>query len=291
MGQRHQIFIRTFNPANLAEGAEKRELQKEFGRGKTTILAFHNQWLYGRSALANALNVLNFVSQFTTEEKTSTESWSGYDNPFSPNHYKFRNNSFKPDGIKEIEFIMNFRAVNTEWLTAGMGGGFYIGETDEGIREDFTMGDNNDGITIIDAINNKYCFMNIYEQSTADDLSHDVRDLPQLVPCDARKYVATYYGETLATANPYHLKDKSKRDATGEYPFYPKEKQEKIIQRHIKENAKLAKKFDKFGLLTMKEIYTMFPKMKLRLSVPVSKVFSSPDVIISGDVKVIHVNL
>ena len=61
MGQRHQIFIHTVNPYHTEyDKSKKAELKEMFGTDKTTVFAFHNQWLFGRSALLSALNVLEF---------------------------------------------------------------------------------------------------------------------------------------------------------------------------------------------------------------------------------------
>ncbi len=77
MGQRHQIFVRIPNPTKYGHynsAKEKTEAEKEFGTAETTILAYHNQWLYGRGALQNALNLLNFSKQFPKESKTDGKS-------------------------------------------------------------------------------------------------------------------------------------------------------------------------------------------------------------------------
>jgi hypothetical protein len=262
MGQRQQIFVFMTNPAkNLqASPAEKKELEKEFGTKDTTILAFHNQWLYGRSSLQSCLGLLNFGAQFTKEAKTSDKAPGGYSSPIT---IKGQNYKTKDHIISSIEFILNYRPKKTAWSDAGVGESFYIGKEDERIRENFTMGDNNDGITIIDLIENKYCFMNIYEQDK--ETTHGIYSLPELKPVDARAYVSAYYGETIETTNPYYFGDHDRSKITKTI-----KEQQTIVNHNIKINNKAVKGFDKFQVLTLKEISAMFPKMKLTKKVVVA---------------------
>ena len=248
MGQRHQIFVLIPNPVKhlRLDNTEKVRLQKEFGTKEFSIIAYHNQWLYGRSALQNAIALLNFGAQFTKEQKTTTKGWNAYDCPFTPNGMGSKFDT--PEKITTaIGFIMNYRPVKTPYLDAGIGGSWYIGKTDEGINFDFTRGDNNDGITIIDLIENKYCFMNIYEQRID---SHSASQLPMLKPVKADDYVRAYYGETEETINDYYIKDKT-----------PKQIAE-ILADNVKHNVKCILPFKKFGVLTLDEIGAMFDKME-----------------------------
>ena len=96
MGQRLQAYIHTLNPLISFEKMFKntpkkywlehpdehknsgRVVQKHrhaLGTDKTTILCFHHQWCYGKSALLTAANVLQF-NKFATE----------YNNPFKENY-------------------------------------------------------------------------------------------------------------------------------------------------------------------------------------------------------------
>jgi len=257
MGQRHQIFVRIPNPVkNFYGNAEViKKLEKEFGTADTTILAYHNQWLYGRSAISNCLRLLKFSSQFSKSSKINGDAFEGYDCPFTIKGQK--NNFDTIDKITEgIAFIMNFRPVKTTWLDAGIGSSRYIGKEDEGIREDFTLGDNNDGITIVDLIENKYCFMNIYEHDKKAE--HGISSLPMLKPLNARAYVSAYYGETIETTNPFYFGDHDRSKVTK-----TKQQQQKIVNANIKINDKAFKGFEKFEVLTLAEVQTMFTKMKL----------------------------
>ena len=256
MGQRHQIFVKIANPSKhlRLEPKEKKELEKEFGTGEFAILTYHHQWLYGRSALHTAMALLSFGSQFTKEVKTGTKAWDGYDCPFGVKGMG-QNFGTKDKVVSAIQFILNFRPKATTALEAGMGSAWYIGKEDEGINFDYTLGDNNDGITIIDLVENKYCFMNIYEQDLEDQ--YNVRRLPMLKPVAAKDYVACYYGETIESTNPYYFGDHDRTKVTKTVA-----QQQKIVDGNIKINRKATKGFDKFEVLTKREIDAMFKRMK-----------------------------
>jgi hypothetical protein len=101
------------------------------------------------------------------------------------------------------------------------------------MSERFDMGDNNDGITIIDTINNKYCFMNIftYPDSFNRPNLNDVRGLPSMTPVDAETYVRAYYPKDVSST-----------------------RENEVIEGLIKE-------FEGFELLTEKELKKDFPKV------------------------------
>lgn len=107
------------------------------------------------------------------------------------------------------------------------------------------MGDNNDGITIIDTIENKYCFMNIYP-----DGSDRAGSLPYLVPCTARQYVSAYYGETPETVSEYYIEKYAKKRTP-----------QQIANKFKRENDKVVRQFKNFELLTVEDICAMFPKI------------------------------
>ena len=254
MGQRHQLFLHTINPVheilkyNKHTQKEIAYLKRFFGTNETTILAFHNQWLFGRTALQIALNALEHSSQFTVEKKTN-ENRGAYNTPFSKAAISFSFNT-KDKFINAIEFILSWLPKKTSFNDAGFIHTFCIND-DWGITDDFTAGDNNDGITIIDTINNKYCFMNIYEKD--DNIRNDVFDLPELVPVSAHDYVSAYYNEVPENLSDYWEKEAIARNKTLE----------EWCLSNKKENDKLVKKFKKFELLTIDEIAIMFPKMKI----------------------------
>jgi hypothetical protein len=251
MGQRVQILVQIPNPVKhlyFKDKAEKQKAIEVLGNGKTTILSFHNQWLFGRGALQQCLSLLQFANNFTKKDLLGNHS-SLYDVPFSVTGFNNYNTIEKI--TKAIAFIMNFRPNNTEWLSAGVGASFYIGtdEYDIELREDFTRGDNNDGVIIVDMINKKYCFTNPYSKSR--EKKYDVRNLPMCKPFDAHSYVKCYYGETIKTIKPYHLENKTK------------EQQLELVKYNIKVNGELANQFKGFKVLTLEELDMMFPKMNL----------------------------
>jgi hypothetical protein len=256
MGQRHQTFIKVANPIkHVYKEKVTAQMKKVFGTEETTILPFHNQWLYGRTALTHALNILTHASQLEREQKIGdTKSWSSYSNPFGVNFLKQKFDT-ADKWLRTIEFVMNYIPKNTEFNEAGFLGSFYIGEEDYGIQNDFRMGDNNDGITIIDAIENKYCFMNINDYKTDDELCHSASDLPYMLPCSAHDYVKCYYGETVKAISDYHLKEGVENGLTHR----------QTATSNKKENSVLVKQFADFTLLTPHDLAVMFPMIAVEI--------------------------
>ena len=251
MGQRHQTFVRVLNPVNVVRKIYATDrMIKVFGKDKYTVLPFHNQWLYGRSALQQALNLLTHSSQFN---QTQLEGIGivAKSTPLSSDGigYMFTN---MDKYIRTIEFILGYIPVATQYNNAGMLGSYFIGESEPEMRHDFTLGDNNDGITIIDTITNKYCFMNICEWSdrTKGEFMSSSIDLPYLKPVSAHAYVKAYYSENPKTINPSHL-DRYNQLAPQE-----------IVSKFKKENNGLVKPMSKFEVLTIEEIKDIFPNFK-----------------------------
>lgn len=268
MGQRHQIFVKIANPVKFAYFNTlqlKKKAIEQFGNGEFTILVYHNQWLFGRGALQNALSLLQFGKQFTKGDKTDIKTWGAYDCPFGVNGMKQK---FNLDEItNSIAFIMNYRPVNKSWLSAGIGSSFYLKGEPE-MRLDFTMGDNNDGITIVDLVENKYCFMNINSpRSKEDGLGFGSCDLPTMKPVNARAYVSAYYGETIEATNPHSFGDHDRTKV-----IMPVGKQQKIVDGAIKINKVASKPFDKFEVLSLAELQVMFETMYLTKKKPKVKV-------------------
>ena len=241
MGQRHQIFIKIANPvfnknARTYYKKEMTKMRKLFGRKKTTVIPLHHQWLYGRSAVAMLWSILN-----VTDAETM-----GSENPFNPTCYI--NN-----GIDEwIQKLMAMVQVNTCPLSPrGISYErmhFLLEEGDTIMREDFTMGDNNDGVMIIDAIERKYCFMNIneYEGGSLQMDSTSISVAPNMIPLSARDYMQCYYPET-----PKRLElDRGKT---------PKEQAVENKLGNIKLEKLIADK--NVGVLTFKEVKAIFPKV------------------------------
>lgn len=264
MGQRHQIFIHTVNPYhaikdyNYIEKGVKAKLKEMFGTKKTTVFAFHNQWLYGRSALVSALNVLEFNDGYTKEIRLDQTSYdANYKSPF---HYKGMSNmvyngldQFKTVFLSVLNLDREGKYREKGWL-----GSWLLNEKEPEMRHFFDSGDNNDGITIIDAVTNKYCFMNINDYYLGDkEIYYSAIDLEPYKPCTAKEYVETYYPSVTAKARVqyYEGKEVIKGD--------PKFKQH--VSETKKANNDLVKRFKNFELLTEEEIKKIFPKVYERL--------------------------
>jgi hypothetical protein len=259
MGQRHQIFIHVPNPVHCAYEASITDKMKQyFGTEPTTILPFHNQWLYGRTALLSCLNVLRHSFAIDHKDKIGKNGFGSYISPFS--HNGIRSMFTDPDKfVAAIEFIMNY--IPDKWVSndAGFLGSFYLGVDEPEMRDDFTMGDNNDGITIIDVINNKYCFMNISKyKGDEGERCYSAADLPYLVPVSAHDYVRAYYGESLKTCSPYFIREERQ---------VAQNKTAKQLVKEIKnDNMKLVRQFANFEVLNSAEVAKLFPKLEKQIS-------------------------
>lgn len=215
MGQRHQIFIKTLNPLKLKRSylndEEKKEAKKIFGSGKYTVLAFHHQWLYGYSAAVNISNVMTI---------TNPDLIAEFQNPFDESYMV---NSLE-EYINTIKTMvqMQFNPIHPRGI--GIERIHFLNKDEPEMRHYFDAGDNNDGISIIDTIERKYCLMNISSYSPED--ADGIYSLKQFEPVNADAYVNAYY---------------------------PKSK--------VK-NKRYTKALSKFAILTTSEVKKIFPKMK-----------------------------
>jgi hypothetical protein len=215
MGQRHQIFVRVNNPLHTDKyisDEDKKKARKIFGRGKTTIIALHHQWLYGASAVVMIKNIMDAtLSNKEVSNKT-----------FDKNPYLTRD----LDGWIE-EVMMMFQTVTNPKFPRGIGVErmHFLNEMEPDMRTDCTGGDNNDGITIIDAIERKYCMMNIFPQYKDDEEYDGIYTLPSMQPVSGREYVKAYYPD-------------------AEH------------QEHV---DNIVKEVEGFELLTMKDLKKLFP--------------------------------
>ena len=217
MGQRSQTFIRIKNPMKQSEYVdmlnddEVKIGHKIFGKANTTILPFHHQWLYGMTFVGIAHRIL----------REATKNYSNPFHPFSSNYSKanycsdyvdaerstYTSNTKIRQTINLINHIIGFQG-NKE--IAEMTGRFgkerflYIGDNHiktngtkyrgaTPINKDCTQGDNNDGILIIDTIEQKYAFVNIFTYDYGDDDLSDIYLLKPMQPYSAKEYVRAYY--------------------------------------------------------------------------------------------------
>lgn len=235
MGQRHQIYVKALNPYREAYGIDKDEFKAKYGTGKYTIIAFHNQWLYGGSALLSALNFLEFNDGFTKEQRLGNDDSTKHRGDGNPFHYqgvRYKASRSVKYYEQMVTAIANLLTQNTPFREKGWMGSFIINEdNDSDYRDSYELGDNNDGITLIDTIENKYCFMNIgYKED--DEENHSVSIYEPNVPLTAKQYLEAYYP-----------------------------KSDSATQDDDLDNFKLITRFNRYKLMTKGDVKKMFPKM------------------------------
>lgn len=260
MGQRSQIYIRIPNLGKI--WAEKLEVESSsvwendiagfvknneiydrwkamYGTDKNIIVAFHHQWLYGRSFSMVASNLLFAIKNITSANDYSNMFHKKFDlsNPNFPiewmqnymqNFFDYELSEYTRVGIERMT-LLNEEHINFQDLT---------------YSEDFTNGDNNDGVLLMDFTNDilKYCFININDG--------DNETFKHLCPVNAHTYIKTYYSEDLKTL-------------ISENDSLSIKEVEKKLKENISINKKFIKRFKSFNnILTVDEIINMFPKMK-----------------------------
>lgn len=252
MGQRHQQFIKTINPAKFGYFPEGFDMFNK--RKKTVILPFHNQWLYGRSAPLSALRVLEHAQALPKASRTgNSDSFGGDSSPFGQGIGRYFRDFEKY--ISAVECILNYSPKGEYGVTnPGFGGSFFLDRKDKDeyktMASDFTMGDNNDGITIIDVVNLKYCFMNICEYSIDDEeILQSASDLPYLEPVGAMEYMNAYYPVDVEKFSKYYQENHT-----------ADELRDKTLE-NAPLNNKIANRFKDFKVLSLDEVKKMFPKV------------------------------
>lgn len=263
MGQRHQIYIRIPNPMKNKEfvedlknfDTEKKQFshaKRFFGTDKTSILAFHHQWLFGMTAAAVCHNILQEV--FKSEHPQHIFSKEIDSCPYPT---RFNSGTDKIDGYKELVKAILFIQDNLQFAENGARYGiqdaFFTNEecyNDKGkleygdCRKDFRIGDNNDGIMIIDCITKKYCFMNIGFGDSS------VMKLPELVPVSAGRYVRAYYPTTEKSLEKYVKEEECGNDKT---------KIQELLTKHLYSVNFVIEQFKNFKVLSREEVAEIFP--------------------------------
>jgi hypothetical protein len=220
MGQRHQVFLCLENKDNMNKALHIHS----FGQGERTVYAYHHQWLYGVSAGRNLLKVLNFAKKASTQ-------------PHYQNIFDARDSTLSTN-FATAKVLGNLMGLNIE---NGVYSNFTLMNNPDDpcenyMREEFDRGDNNDGITIIDTINMKYCFMAI---GHGDSIMNNQE---QFKPMSAEEYMRLYY-------------------PLGEQEWADKE------------IPKVVRKLKKFKVMTRDEVVEWFPKMASKvLGVEVAQV-------------------
>jgi len=220
MGQRSQTYIRIKNPmkqpeyVDMLNDDEVKIGNKIFGKKNASIIPFHHQWLYGMSFVGIAHRIL--------DEATKNSSNAYHPFSVSPSYNKanycsdhisselatYTTNTKIRQTINLINHIIGFQGNREIAEVTGRYGVerfLYIGDNhlkSNGTKyrgavansEDCTMGDNNDGILIVDTIEKKYAFVNIFtfDYGTDDDLS-DIYTLSPMQPYSAKEYARAYY--------------------------------------------------------------------------------------------------
>ena len=268
MGQRHQIYLNVPNPTKILRDEERKhgtsiedtridEKFRMFGCTKREIiLPFHNQWLYGRRAPLSALRILKHCSTLSRWDKLG-----------NPKHYNYTRSPLAKYGIEStydtfdeymstLQHIMNFEIGTKYQDIEGVGKvsstRFEGDESYKVMSEAFDMGDNNDGITIIDTITNKYCFMNINNYSYGDgtDEAWGVDNLKPYTPVSAREYMRAYYGESKGQIAKHDVV-RSKKTAI------------QIARENKNANRNIDREFKGFEVMTLDEVKLLFPKMDI----------------------------
>ncbi len=200
MGQRHQIYVKL--PAT------------NYGKGNcnnrpSRVIGLHHQWLFGQTALISLARVMSFLGAKENAKYCSLRGRGSY------------------EAIEILSALYSIDAAT----------GYYHRVHDistEDSCQDPRLGDNNDGITIIDLSKDtvKYCFMRL------DGLGRgDAADgIPNLKPLSAKKYLAAYYPDFETNSDPENLEFNAK-------------------------NRELVAGFENQKLLTLSEVKKIFPKM------------------------------
>lgn len=236
MGQRHQFFLITPNPIFGVKEKElkNKNLKKIFGKKETSVLAFHHQWLYGNTAAVNVLKVLDFISNFKFTEHSNYHNL--FNKEFINNNLIYSADDPYSEWLKRVTFFMelfNHPAINK--LKLGRNGVeriHFLNEEQPEMMEKFDQGDNNDGISIIDTINSKYCFMIINDFQTENIKKNDL--LYQ--PLSAYEYVKIFYypkqkhNELQKMFKPYEVMTKD--EIATYWPNYKKINQ--LIEKDLK---------------------------------------------------------
>lgn len=273
MGQRSQLFITMENigkayfdsinidnpncekwrndlPNYIIEKEKHDKWKALFGDEDTIVVGFHHQWLYGRSFVLTASMILNMNKALKDEYANCNpfiaKSWKSGSREL-PRTIKSNN---PMEGIRYLqEFTSNlFDFELGKYSRSGIEGYSLLnGEFEGELMTRFDIGDNNDGVLIVDFTTNKYCFINIGGDSI-------VNKLKRLIPVDAAVYLKAYYPE-------------NEKDCSINELEYAKEINAPIsFTQNFKINKKFLKRFKGFKTLNVDELINIFPDMKRDLT-------------------------
>jgi len=238
MGQRHQLFVKIKNPLKQEritfEGEDLKRANKIFGKGKFSVLAFHHQWLYGKSAAVNVIETL---------KKCNPETAASY-SPFAVDGWYQDLDRW----LNQVTAIISVQTSELHPRGIGYEGFSFLNESEPDMRSHCDYGDNNDGITIIDAVEQKYCMMNMCDE---DHEYISIYNLPKLYPADTRAYLKLYYPETVTGAEDVYA-----------YRKFDGAKIRELVKENIQNNGEVSAITNKFDVLTIAELKKIFPAMR-----------------------------
>ena len=263
MGQRSQIYFRMNNIGKCyfdsmeidnpnserwRDNVQGYVIEKEkhenwiklFGNENTIIVGFHHQWLYGKSFVLVASMILNMNKILLGKNEYEINPFNFANWNMTKNGHLPRNCDNPMDAINYLQiFISNlFDYELSKYAREGierytlLNGHDY---EDGALITRFDEGDNNDGVLIVDMLENKYCFVDVNARS---------EKIKKLNPVDAHTYLKTYYAETEEDCEKEEIEEKK-----------PK------FKGHIRINKKFLKRFKGFKTLSVQELINIFPVM------------------------------
>lgn len=245
MGQRSQVFLYCINPCNGLKdqfkslqkyGRDKNELEllkskiekyeQAFGTKPHTVISFHHQWLYGRASLLACSRIIEF-NKFCEKESNPLKSQT------------------EISGDEYLNFLINLLGIFNSKLAKAIGR-FGIEHfrllnfIDPDMRTDCTRGDNNDGIFVIDCMNDSYCFTSVLSGDAT------ISQLSPMVPVTAGRYVRLYYPEQQTDSNTANVPEGI-------------EEQKAYFTNNRRMNNLFTKPFNDYRLMTKSELKKLFP--------------------------------
>lgn len=214
MGQRHQIYLRLPKTENRP----------------AVVVGIHNQWLWGVSALASLSRFLMFA--VANLEETYPVLHNGRSD-------------------ESLEILASCYAVSPQT-------GFYsrIHKLDEDSEltnwlQNPDMGDNNNGITLIDLSckKPKYCFMSIHHLECLNEAIDKQQELAE---------------ETVGPTADFAFRDFDPMDAEKWISLHYSTKELKKYDGYDKKPLELIKFVSKFEVMTVTDCCNMFPALKAK---------------------------
>lgn len=180
MGQRHQIYFRIPKKFYNAGNSNNRPEQ---------TVGWHNQWSYGTLPLRNVARIVAYM-------KGHYDGIKGAVNYIDSDNYTYVMSYDAASQVVSRYYPMG-KVISSY-------GDALDRQTDENdVLEDPRIGDNNDGITVLDfapclkGLPPTYCFMALYD----GHLGNDENTVKALTPLTASQYLAAYYPQGVASEN------------------------------------------------------------------------------------------